>query len=76
MSKSCESGTACIVGRKEEEWSVKRRCLGRRRVVNDGIGGGKSGLAIGEERVVGSKLERPFCSACRLVATARHDGKS
>jgi hypothetical protein len=56
VSKSCESGTARIVGRKEEEWSMKRRCLGRRRVVNDGIGGGESGLSVGEERVVGSNL--------------------
>jgi hypothetical protein len=76
VSKSCEGYTASIVGREEEEGCVERRRLGRRRVVDDRVGGGEGGLSVGEERFVRSDLERSFRSACCLVATARNDRKA
>ena len=76
MSESCESDTARIVGRKEEEWCVERRGLGRRRVVDDFVGGGECGLSVGQERFVRSNLERSFRSGCCLVTTTGNDRKT
>lgn len=76
MSESCESDTACIVGRKKEEGCVERRSLGRRRVVDDFVGGGESGLSVGEKRLVRSDLERAFRSGCCLVTTAGNNRKT
>lgn len=76
MSESCESDSARIVGRKEEEWCVERRSLGRWGVVDDFVGGGESGLSVGEERFMRSDLERSFRSGCCLVTTARNDRKT
>jgi hypothetical protein len=76
VSKSCEGYAASIVGREEEEGRVERRRLGRRRVVDDGVGGGEGGLSVREERFVRSNLERAFRSACCLVTTAGNDGKT